>query len=99
MENRLWASEPSAVLIGTFWTPLAVAEPLPLNNCNVLSEYLCAVLQANFKIEYLCPDIDLKEITASVRGPNGDVECKLNLTPTGGSGVFIPTEVGMHEVR
>jgi len=54
---------------------------------------------ANFKIEYLCPDIDLKDITASVRGPNGDVECKLNLTPTGGSGVFIPTEVGMHEVR
>ena len=60
---------------------------------------MCCALQANFKIEYLCPDIDLKEITASVRGPNGDVECKLNLTPTGGSGVFVPTEVGMHEVR
>ena len=30
MENGLWASEPSAVLIGTFWTALAVAEPLPL---------------------------------------------------------------------
>lgn len=34
-----------------------------------------------------------------VRGPSGEVECRLNLTPTGGSGSFIPTEVGMHEVR
>lgn len=34
-----------------------------------------------------------------MRGPSGEVECRLNLTPTGGSGSFIPTEVGMHEVR
>ena len=45
------------------------------------------------------PDVDIKEITAEVRGPSGEVECRLNLTPTGGSGSFIPTEVGMHEVR
>ena len=56
-------------------------------------------LQANFKIEYLCPDIDLKEITAAVRGPNGaDVECHLSLGPNGGTGYFVPTQVGMHEV-
>ncbi|XP_059352458.1 filamin-B-like isoform X4 [Daphnia carinata] len=53
---------------------------------------------AGFKIEYLVPDIDIKEITAVVRGPSGEVECRLNLTPTGGSGSFIPTEVGMHEL-
>lgn len=42
--------------------------------------------------------MDIKEITAVVRGPDGDVECRLNLTPTGGTGSFIPTQVGMHEV-
>lgn len=56
-------------------------------------------MQAGFKIEYLVPDIDIKEITAEVRGPSGQVECLLNLSPTGGTGSFIPTEVGMHEVR
>lgn len=44
--------------------------------------------------------MDIKEITAVVRGPNGvEVDCRLNLTPTAGSGSFVPTQVGMHEVR
>ncbi len=34
-----------------------------------------------------------------MRGPSGEVvDCHLNLTPTGGTGSFIPTQVGMHEV-
>lgn len=42
--------------------------------------------------------MDVKEITAVVRGPNGEVDCHLNLNPTGGTGTFVPTELGMHEV-
>lgn len=43
--------------------------------------------------------MDIKEITAVVRGPNGEVDCHLSLNPTGGTGTFVPTELGMHEVR
>ena len=68
------------------------------NYLSMILIWLNIFKQANFKIEYLSPDVDIKEITATVRGPSGEIECHLDLTPTGGSGTFIPTEVGMHEV-
>ncbi|XP_046654649.1 filamin-C-like isoform X2 [Daphnia pulicaria] len=76
------------------------ARPKPCDRLKIIPDGKTVRVHnpANFKIEYLVPDVDIKEITAEVRGPSGEVECRLNLTPTGGSGSFIPTEVGMHEL-
>ncbi|KAH9369761.1 hypothetical protein HPB48_007728 [Haemaphysalis longicornis] len=52
---------------------------------------------AHFKVHFKDGQVDLRQIRAEVRGPSSTpVECKLQLNQSGGSGTFVPVEVGMH---
>lgn len=54
---------------------------------------------AHFKILFKESGLDLRQVRAEVRGPSSTpVECKLQLNKSSGSGTFVPTEVGMHEL-
>ncbi|XP_023244649.1 filamin-B-like [Centruroides sculpturatus] len=53
---------------------------------------------AHFKINYLEKNIDIKRIRAEIHSPSGKTECHLNLNKSGGTGTFMATEVGIHEL-
>lgn len=42
--------------------------------------------------------IDEKRVRAEVRFQNKRIDCQISVSKTGGTGSFISTEVGMHEV-
>ncbi|XP_076033094.1 filamin-A-like [Oratosquilla oratoria] len=52
-----------------------------------------------FRIDFLTKDVVLSEVTVQVTGPSGPVRVDLDLGPRGGSGVFVPEEVGMYELN
>ncbi|KAI5715644.1 hypothetical protein M8J77_019933 [Diaphorina citri] len=53
----------------------------------------------NFKIDFLSGEIDTKDITAEIRGPEATkLECRLTLNQDGGTGTFTPVQIGMHRV-
>lgn len=52
---------------------------------------------AHFKVHIKEGKVDLRQVRAEVRGPSlTPVECKLQLNQNGGSGTFVPVEIGMH---
>ncbi|CAG0878889.1 unnamed protein product [Darwinula stevensoni] len=52
-----------------------------------------------FKMDFLSPDLDPKEISVEILGPRRKpVDYKLEFSSTGGRGTFIPTQMGMHEI-
>ncbi|KAL1437060.1 hypothetical protein MTO96_049063 [Rhipicephalus appendiculatus] len=52
---------------------------------------------AHFKVHIKEGKVDLRQVRAEVRGPSlTPVECKLQLNLNGGSGTFVPVEIGMH---
>ncbi|GFQ94830.1 filamin-A [Trichonephila clavata] len=53
---------------------------------------------AKFKINFMDSNIDEKKIRSEIRYENKKSECQLSFTKTGGSGSFVPTNVGMHEL-
>lgn len=52
----------------------------------------------NFKISFQGTEVNAKDITVDVKGPSSKVKCQLNLAKRGGTGTFVPFEVGMHEL-
>ncbi|XP_064455536.1 filamin-A-like [Ornithodoros turicata] len=55
---------------------------------------------AHFKLNFKDSGLDLRQVRAQVRGPSSaPVECKLQLNKSNGTGTFVPTEVGMHELN
>uniref|UniRef100_A0A8D8PWX3 Filamin-C n=1 Tax=Cacopsylla melanoneura TaxID=428564 RepID=A0A8D8PWX3_9HEMI len=53
----------------------------------------------NFKIDFHSSEIDSKDITAEIRGPEATkLECRLTLNQEGGTGTFTPVQIGMHRV-
>lgn len=56
-------------------------------------------LQTTVNLEFCSKEINLKEITVEIIGPEcNKLECKLALGLSSGRGTFIPTQVGMHKV-
>ncbi|GIY41276.1 filamin-A [Caerostris darwini] len=53
---------------------------------------------AKFKLNFLDNNIEEKKIRAEVRYENKKSDCQLSFTKIGGSGSFVPTNVGMHEL-
>ncbi|XP_013775194.1 LOW QUALITY PROTEIN: filamin-A-like [Limulus polyphemus] len=53
---------------------------------------------AHFKIQFLDKSVDQKQLKAEVRSSSGKIECQISLSRNGGTGVFTPTETGMHEL-
>lgn len=55
---------------------------------------------AHFKVYMKEGKVDLRQIRAEVRSPSlTPVECKLQLNQSGGSGTFVPVEIGMHALN
>ena len=50
-------------------------------------------------MEFMDEDVDGREIKAFVISPIGMTDCRLNLGQFGGKGNFVPSVVGMHQVR
>lgn len=56
-------------------------------------------MQTHFKIEWLGEEVDSRNITVEVLGPELQrVDCRLSFDSAGGNGTFTPTHVGMHQV-
>lgn len=56
-------------------------------------------MQTHFKIEWLGEEVDSRNITVEVLGPELQrVDCRLSFDSAGGKGTFTPTHVGMHQV-
>lgn len=81
-----------------------------LSSCYIISFVFCgcastvagvyiANSQAHFKVHMKEGKVDLRQVRAEVRSPSlTPVECKLQLNQAGGSGTFVPVEIGMHAV-
>ncbi|EEC09954.1 conserved hypothetical protein [Ixodes scapularis] len=55
---------------------------------------------AHFKVHMKEGKVDLRQVRAEVRSPSlTPVECKLQLNQAGGSGTFVPVEIGMHALN
>ncbi|XP_054721310.1 filamin-A-like [Uloborus diversus] len=53
---------------------------------------------AQFKINFLDTNIEERKIRTEARFQGKKVDCQLTFTKNGGSGFFVPSEVGMHEL-
>ena len=59
----------------------------------------CFVFQTTINLDFSSGEVNPKEITAEIIGPEcNKVECRLTLGPSGGRGTFVPMQVGMHKV-
>jgi len=53
----------------------------------------------HFKIEFLSDEVDSRNITVEVIGPEQQrVDCRLSFDSVSGKGTFTPTHVGMHQI-
>ncbi|XP_029670419.1 filamin-A-like isoform X2 [Formica exsecta] len=53
---------------------------------------------AQFKLEMVTKDVNVREVRGEIISPSGRVECRLTWNGVHGKGTFVPTEVGMHKL-